>query len=106
MNTMTDQLERNLRDAFSYRDAQLNTEAIARVRAHDYRPRRHRVRRLPAFGALGATGIAAAAGVIVALGSSAAPAFAGWQATPANPPTSQLNQTAQTCGQGLGSPVL
>lgn len=103
---MTDQLEQNLREALSYRDAQLDTDAIARLRAQDYRPRRHRVRRLPAFGALGATGLAAAAGVIVALGSSAAPAFAGWNATPTAPAAGQLGQAAQACGQGLGSPVL
>jgi hypothetical protein len=106
MNTMTDQFEQNLREAFSYRDAQLDTNAIARLRAHDYRSRQHRVRRLPAFGALGATGLAAAAGVIVALGSSAAPAFAGWHAKPTTPAAGQLNQAAQTCGQGLGSPAL
>ena len=38
MKTMTDQLEQNLREAFSYRDAQLDPEAIARLRANDYRP--------------------------------------------------------------------
>jgi hypothetical protein len=106
MKTMTDRLEQNLREAFSYRDAQLDTKAIARLRAHDYRPRRHRVRRLPAFGALGATGAAATAGVIVALGSSAAPAFAGWQATPTAPAAAGVTQAAQACGRGLGSPVL
>jgi len=103
---MTDQFEQNLREAFSYRDAQLDTNAIARLRAQDYQPRRHRVRRLPAFGALGATGLAATAGVIVALGSGAAPAFAGWQAKPTVAAPAQLTQAAAACGQGLGSPVL
>lgn len=106
MTTMTDQLEQNLREAFSHRDAQLDVDAIARVRAFDYRPRRHRVRRLPAFGAVGVGGLAAAAGVIVALGSGAAPAFAGWQAKPSRPAAGQLAQAAQACGQGLGSPIL
>jgi hypothetical protein len=107
MNTMTDQLEQNLRDAFSDRDAQLDPNSIARLRAADYHPRRHRMRRLPAFGALGATGLAATAGVIVALGSSAAPAFAGWQATPRTTEGSQPAQAPpQGCGAGLGAPVL
>src|SRR5579875_2156030 len=103
---MTDRLEQNLREAFSYRDAQLDTAAIARLRTRDYRPPRRRVRRLPAFAALGASGLAAIAGVIFALGSSAAPAFAGWQATPTTPATGQLAQAAEACGQGLGNPVL
>jgi hypothetical protein len=103
---MTDQLEQNLRDAFSSRDAQLDPAAITRLRTHDYQPRRRRIGRLPAFGALGATGLATAAGVIVALGSSAAPAFAGWQATPATDAPGQVTQAPQNCGQGLGAPIL
>jgi hypothetical protein len=41
-----------------------------------------------------------------AFGSSAAPAFAGWQVTPTTPGPGQLAQAAQACGQDLGSPVL
>ncbi|MCL2419200.1 MAG: hypothetical protein FWD04_07900 [Conexibacteraceae bacterium] len=104
---MPDQLEEHLRDAFSYRAAQLDPDSIARLSAIDYRPRRRRIRRAPAFGALGLTGAAAAAaGVIVALGSSAAPAFAGWQATPTKPAPSQVSRAIQNCGQNMGSPVL
>lgn len=103
---MTDQLEQNLRDAFSYRDAQLDPRAITRLRARNYRPRRGRGGRLPAFGAIGATGLATAAGLIVALGSSAAPAFAGWQSTPTVVAPTQTVQAQQDCGQGVGSPLL
>jgi len=103
---MSDQLEQNLRDVLSQRAAQLDPDSIARLRAVDYQPRRRRIGKLPAFGALGVTGLATAAGVIVALGSSAAPAFAGWQATPTSPAPGQLAQAAQACGQDLGSPVL
>jgi len=103
---MPDQLEQSLRDALSYRAAQLDPDSIARLRAIDYHPRRRRIRKLPAIGALGATGIAAAVAAIVTLGSSAAPAFAGWQPTPTTPAPGQLAQAAQACGQDLGSPVL
>jgi hypothetical protein len=103
---MPGQFEQNLREALFSRAAQLDPESIARLRALDYHPRRRRVRRLPAVGALGVTGIAAATAAVVTLGSGAAPAFAGWQATPGTPTPGQLAQAAQSCGQGLGSPVL
>ena len=103
---MPDQLEQHLREALSQRAAQLDPGSIARLRAIDYHPRRRRIRKLPAIGALGATGIAAVVAAIVTLGSSAAPAFAGWQPTPTSPAPGQLAQAAQACGQDLGSPVL
>jgi len=103
---MPDQLEQNLREAFSHRAAQLNPDSLARLRAIDYHPRRRRLGKLPAIGALGAVGTAAAVGALVSLGSSAGPAFAGWQPTPSTPAPGQLAQAEQACGQGLGSPVL
>jgi hypothetical protein len=103
---MPDQLEQSLRDAFSHRAAQLDPESLARLRAIDYHPRRHRIGKLPAIGALTAAGTAAAVAALVTVGSSAAPAFAGWNATPTAPAPGQLAQAAQTCGQNLGSPVL
>jgi hypothetical protein len=103
---MSDQLEQSLREALSERAARLDPNSIARLRAIDYHPRRRRISKLPAISALGATGIAAAVAVIVTLGSSAAPAFAGWQAAPTSPAPGELAQAAQACGQDLGSPVL
>lgn len=103
---MPDALEQHLREAMSQRAAQLDPNSIARLRAIDYRPRHHRVGRLPAIGALGAGGIAAAVAIVVALGSSAAPAFAGWSSTPTAPAPGQLAQAAQACGQDLGDPLL
>jgi hypothetical protein len=100
---MPDQLQESLREALS---AQLDPDSIARLRAIDYHPRRHKIRTLPAIGALSATGLAAALATIVALGSSAAPAFAGWQSTPTTPAAGPLNPPVQACGQDLGSPVL
>ncbi len=103
---MPDQLEQSLREALSQRAAQLDPDSIARLSAIDYHTRRRRIGNLPAIGALGATGIAAAVAAIVTLGSSAAPAFAGWRAAPTTPAPGQLAQAAQACGQDLGSPVL
>ena len=103
---MTDRLEQNLREAFFERDAQLDRTAITRLRATDYQPRRPRPLRLPAISALGAGGLAAVAAVIVALGSGASPAFAGWQAAPTVAAPSAVTQTQQSCGQGLGTPIL
>jgi hypothetical protein len=103
---MPDQLEQSLREVLSQRAAQVDPDSIARLRAVDYHPRRRRIRKLPAIGALGATGLAAAVAAIVTLGSSAAPAFAGWQSTPTTPAPGQLAHAAQACGQDLGSPVL
>jgi hypothetical protein len=100
---MPDQLQESLREALS---AQLDPDSIARLRAIDYRPRRHMIRTLPAIGALSATGVAAAVATLVALGSSAAPAFAGWQSTPTTRAAGALTPPAQACGQDLGSPVL
>ncbi len=101
---MTDPLERSLREALSYQDAQLDPGSIARLRAVDYRPRQHRVRRLPAIGAFGTAGTAAVIAVVVSLTSGAAPAFAGWQATPKTPAAAP--PAAGQCGQGLGTPAL
>jgi hypothetical protein len=103
---MPDQLEQPLREALSHRAAQLDPDSIARLRAIDYRPRRRRFGVVPAVSALGVGGAAAALTAVFALSSGAAPAFAGWQATPTSPAPGQLAQAAQACGQDLGSPVL
>jgi hypothetical protein len=103
---MPDPLEQSLREAFSHRAAQFDPDSIARLRAIDYHPRRHRIGKLPAIGALAAAGTAAAVVALVTVGSNAAPAFAGWRATPSTPAPGQLAQAAEACGQDLGSPVL
>jgi hypothetical protein len=103
---MPDQLEQGLREALSHRAAQLDPDSIARLRGIDYQPRRHRLRKRPAIGALAAAGTAAGVAALVTLGSSAVPAFGGWQPTPTTPVPGQLAQAAQACGQDLGSAVL
>jgi hypothetical protein len=98
--------EQSLCEALSQRAAQLDPHSIARLSAIDYRPRRHRFGAVPAVSAVSAGGAAAALIAGFALSSGAAPAFAGWQATPTNPGPGQLAQAAQACGRDLGSPVL
>lgn len=102
---MTDQIERSVREALSYQDAQLDPDSIDRLRAVDYRPRRRRIRRLPTIGLLGTTGTAAVIALVVSLSSGAAPAFAGWQATPST--ATAAAPGANSCGgPGLGTLVL
>jgi len=106
MNAMPDELEQNLREALSQRAAQLDPDLIARLSAIDYRPRRRRFGIVSAVSAVCVGGAVAALTAVFALSSGAAPAFAGWQATPTRPAPGQLAQAAQACGQDLGSPVL
>jgi hypothetical protein len=105
---MSDLLEQKLRETLSERAAQIDPAASARLRAIDYR-HRHRRRRLPALPALGALGASATAVAVVAvvmLGSSAAPAFAGWSPTPTPPAAGQLAAAEQACSSMLETPVL
>lgn len=103
---MPDQLEQSLREALSQRAAQLDPNSIARLSAIDYRPRRRRFGVVSAVSAVGVGVAAAALAVVFALSSGAAPAFAGWKATPTSPAPGQLAQAAQACGQDLGRPLL
>jgi len=101
---MSDLLEHDLREAFADRAAVITREASARLRAVDYHPRSLPSR--PALGALGLSGAAAAAGAAILLGSGAAPAFAGWTASPTTPLPGQLAAAQQRCSTGAGTPVL
>ena len=103
---MSDLLEQDIRETLSMRAAQIDPAAISRLRAIDYRARRRRVPALPALSALGVCAAAVAAIAAVTLGSSAAPAFAGWSPTPTSPATGQLAAAEQACSANLGTPVL
>jgi hypothetical protein len=101
---MSDLLEPVLRDTFEQRAGQLDPAARVRVLAVDYRPRQRRI--LPALGAAGLAGAAAAIALVFTLGSTPTPAsaFAGWSPvpTPARP-----GETAAAIAQcGLGRPAL
>jgi hypothetical protein len=103
---MNDLLEHNLREALADRASRIPPEASARLRAVDYHPRSRRLPSRPVLGALGLSGAATAAAAAVLLGSSAAPAFAGWTASPTAPLPGQLATAAQRCGAAGGTPVL
>jgi hypothetical protein len=103
---MSDLLEQDLRGALAERAARVTPQASARLRAVDYRSRsRSRVPRR-VLGAVGLSGVAAAAGTVILLGSSAAPAFAGWTPSPTVPLPGQLTAASQDCAMGAGTPVL
>src|SRR6201995_3853215 len=105
---MSDLLEHDLREAFADQAARMTPEASARLRAVDYHPRSGRLSSWRAKGTVGALGLSAAAavaGAVVLLGSSAAPAFAGWTSSPTTPRPGQI-AAAQQCATGSGTPVL
>jgi hypothetical protein len=106
---MSDLLEHDLREAFADQAARITPEASARLRAVDYHPRSGRLssrRAKSTVGALGLSGAAAVAGAVVLLGSSAAPAFAGWTSSPTAPAPGQIATARQQCTMGSGTPVL
>jgi hypothetical protein len=103
---MSDLLERKLRATLAERASQVDPTASARVSAIDYHPRRRAMPVLPALGALGVSGAAAAVIVAVTLGSNAAPAYAGWSATPTRPAVGQLAAAEQLCSANSGTAVL
>jgi hypothetical protein len=103
---MSDLLERDLREALAERAAGITPQAGARLRAIDYHPRSRRLASGRVLGAAGLSGAAAAAGAVILLGSSAAPAFAGWTASPTTPAPGQLAAAQQRCGTAAGTPVL
>jgi hypothetical protein len=103
---MTDLLEQNLRGALADRAALITPDVSARLRAVDYRPRSRSLPSRPALGALGLTAASAAAAAAILLGSSAAPAFAGWTPNPTAPLPGQLTASQQNCRTSAGTPVL
>ena len=103
---MSDLLEHDLREALTDQASLVTPEASARLRATNYHPRSRSLPSRPVLGAMGLSGAAAAAGAVILLGSSAAPAFAGWTASPTAPLPGQLAAAEQHCGPGAGTPVL
>jgi hypothetical protein len=103
---LSDLLEHDLRELLGDQAARISPEASARLRAVDYHPRSRRFSSRPVLGALGLSGAALVAGAAVLLGSTAAPAFAGWTASPTAPLTGQIAAAEQHCPTGDGTPVL
>jgi hypothetical protein len=103
---MSDLLEHDLREALADRAARMNPEASARLRAVDYRRSSRWLPTRPVLGSVGLSAAAAAAAAAILLGSSPAPAFAGWTANPTAPLPDQVAAAEQRCGAGAGTPVL
>jgi hypothetical protein len=101
---MSELLEHALRDTFQKRAAQRDPTAAARLLAVDYHPRRRRLPVVPVLGAVGLSGAAAVVAVVLTLGSSAAPAFAGWTPAPTRAAPGQIGAALRRCGSG--APVL
>jgi hypothetical protein len=97
---MTDQLEADLRDAFSARAAGLPEESAMRLRTVTFHPRTRRLSPKWMVGSL--SGVAAATGAIVSVVvlGAAQPAFAGWTATPLSDATPSPT-AASSCQGGL-----
>lgn len=109
---MSQTIEQNLRAALLELAESRSTDADARLRAIDYRPRTARPLRWPLAGLAGAA-LAVAATAAVLLSSSAPEAFAGWSAVPAPPTSRALYAATVTCnalhptsGRLTGTPVL
>jgi hypothetical protein len=110
---MSQLLEMEVRAALAERAREIPEHAAERLRRIDYRPR---ARALGPRAAVGAgAGLAATCGVTVALvglGVGAAPAFAGWSATPTQPTSGETAGALAQCqsrlagaGGGSGLPV-
>ncbi|HEX3617986.1 MAG TPA: hypothetical protein VHU61_15700 [Solirubrobacteraceae bacterium] len=105
--------EQDLRAALSELAESRSTDAEARLRAVDYRPRTARRHRWPVAGLVATLAAAGAATAVVLLSSAAPEAFAGWSAVPgaATPAavyatTVACNASHPTTGPLRGTPVL
>jgi hypothetical protein len=101
---MSDLTETVLRETFHRQADRLDPSARRRVLAVDYRPRTRRIRLIPALSAAGLVGAAAALALILTLGATPTPAFAGWTPTPTLASPGQTAAAIARCG--LGGPVL
>lgn len=101
---MNQQIEDDLRTAFSRHAAGIPAEVSERLRSTDYHPRNHRISPRLTIGAL--TGAAATAAVVVSivvLGGAPA-AFAGWTASPTTPAPSEVSSAEATCEAAAATP--
>jgi hypothetical protein len=90
-----------VRNAFQERAWRHDATAAARLLAIDYQPREHRLPVVPLLSAAGLTGAAAVLAAALTLGSSAAPAFAGWTPTPTVPAPRQIASALRRCSSEL-----
>lgn len=95
---MNEQLESDIREAFASRSASIPGEAVARIRGIDYHPRTRRLSTRVKIGGLAGATAAGATVVSLVVFAGAAPAFAGWTATPGAASTSGVGgDPSSTC---------
>ena len=100
---MSTDLELEVTAALAERAAELPDGAASRLRAVDYRPREHRLL-APAGVAAGALAGAATVGTVLAVVlGGAAPAYAGWSATPTASATAPTPSADASCQGQLAS---
>lgn len=97
-------LEDRLSDAFAEHAASVPQVATDRVRAVDYHPRGHRLAVPVTVGAGAAAGAATVGTVLAVVLGGAAPAYAGWSATPTEATTAAPSpEASQSCQAALPS---
>jgi hypothetical protein len=100
---MSDSVDTVLRRAFCAEADQLPPEAIDRLLAVEFRPRTRRLSPKVAIGAAAGVGASTAAAVSLLVVGTAAPAFAGWEATPTTPAAGQLATAEAACRAHLAA---
>lgn len=103
---MIDLLESELREAFAQRAEDIPTDAFARLRQADYRPRspiQHTA--LALGGAAAAAGVAGIAVSLIGFGAGAQRAFAGWTPSPTAPASGQTTTAEASCKAHMATPA-
>jgi hypothetical protein len=95
--TMTEQLEVDLREAFSRCASSVPRDAGERLRSIDYRPRTGRVSPRLKVGSLAGAAVTTGTVISVVVLGGASPAFAGWSAAPTVASAAQTGTADGSC---------
>jgi hypothetical protein len=100
---MKTEFEADLSEAFAARAARVPVAAASRLRAMDYQPRERRLRAPVTVGAGVLAGAATAGAVLSVVLGGAAPAYAGWSASPSADTSAPSASAATSCQDQLTS---
>jgi hypothetical protein len=100
---MTEQLEADLNEAFSLYVSGIPSDAGARLRGIDYRPRTSRISPRLTVGALAGAAVTTGTVLSVVILGGASPAFGGWTASPTTASASQTVTADASCQAQLTS---
>jgi hypothetical protein len=103
---MSDLIETELKEAFADRVDTVAPRIVDRLSGIDFAERRARPWFLAKISAAGAAVVAGATVAILAFGSGAPAAFAGWTASPARATASSVSVARRACGVAAGARVL